>query len=97
MGKAHKQQNTAKLRKNQHQNYRLQINFHHSRSATYNMMKMIEKNEPELIFVQEPYEYQNRTVGFEKCAEHLLLETGKPRVAIVIPNNKIDAVHITRA
>jgi len=29
-------------------------------------MKMIEKEEPDLIFVQEPYEYQNRPVGIEK-------------------------------
>jgi len=30
------------------------------------MMKMIEKEEPDLIFVREPYEYQNRPVGIEK-------------------------------
>jgi len=27
------------------------------------MMKIIEKEEPDLIFVQEPYEYQNKPVG----------------------------------
>jgi hypothetical protein len=29
-------------------------------------MKVIEKQEPDLIFVQEPYEYQNRPVGIGK-------------------------------
>jgi len=32
------------------------------------MMKIIEKEEPHLIFVQDPYEYQNKPVRIgKKC------------------------------
>jgi len=30
------------------------------------MIKMIEKEEPDILFVQEPYKYQNRPVQIEK-------------------------------
>ena len=96
MGKAHYQQNSATLRKNQHQTYCLQINLQHSRSAIYNMMKIIEKEEPDLIFVQEPYEYQNKPVGIGKKCRIFTAGNGKHRSAIVIPNNKIDAMLITQ-
>ena len=96
MGKAHYQQNSATLRKNQHQTYCLQINLQHSRSAIYNMMKIIEKEEPDLIFVQEPYEYQNKPVGIGKKCRIFTAGNGKHRAAIVIPNNKIDAMLITQ-
>jgi len=96
MGKAHYQQNSATLRQNQHQNHCLQINLQHSRSATYNMMKTIEKEEPDLIFVQEPYEFQNIPVGIEKKCRIFTAGNGKHRAAIVIPNNKIDAMLITQ-
>jgi hypothetical protein len=66
MNKPHYQQNSATNRKNPNQIQCLQIYFQHSRSATYNMMNVIEKEESDLLFVQEPYEYQNRPVGIEK-------------------------------
>jgi len=49
------------------------------------MMKMIE---PDLTFVQEPCEYQNRPVGTEKKCRIFTAGNGKRRVAIVIPNKK---------
>jgi len=94
MGKAHYQQNSATLRKNKHQTHCLQINLQHSRSTTYNMMKMIEKEEPDLIFVQEPYEYQNRPVRIEKKCRIFTAGNGKHRAAIVIPNNRHNAHYI---
>jgi hypothetical protein len=60
------------------------------------MMNMIKKEEPDLIFVQEPYEYQNRPVGIEKNCRIFTAGNGKHRAAIVIPNNKIDAMLITQ-
>jgi hypothetical protein len=39
-------------------------------------MKTIETEEPDLIFVQEPYEYQNRPVGMVKNTKYSLLEMG---------------------
>jgi hypothetical protein len=34
--------------------------------ATYNLMKVIDTEQPDLLFIQEPYEYQNRPVGIDK-------------------------------
>jgi endonuclease/exonuclease/phosphatase (EEP) superfamily protein YafD len=62
----HHQQNSGTQWKIQNQVRCFQINLQHSRSATYNMMKIIEKEEPDLIVVQESYENQNRLVGIEK-------------------------------
>jgi hypothetical protein len=42
----------------------IQINLQHSRSATDNLMKKTDDEEPDLILIQEPYEYQNRITGF---------------------------------
>jgi len=96
MDKAHYQQNSVTLRRNQHQTRCLQINLQHSRSLTYNLMKIMEIEEPDLVFVQEPYEYQNRPVGIEKKCRIFTVGKGKHRAVIVIPNNNIDAMLITQ-
>jgi dihydroxyacetone kinase-like predicted kinase len=59
-------------------------------------MNVIEKEKSDLIFVQEPYEYQNKPVGIEKKYRIFTAGKGKHRAAIVIPNNKIDAILITQ-
>jgi len=56
------------------------------------MMKTIEKEEPDLTFVQEPYEYRNKPVGIGKKCRIFTAGNGKHRAAIVIPKNKIDAM-----
>jgi predicted acetyltransferase len=71
------------------------MNLQHSRSATYNLMKMVETEEPDLVFVQEPYEYQNRPAGIAKKHRIFTAANGKHRAAIVITNNKTDAILIT--
>jgi hypothetical protein len=96
MDKPHDQQNSATHWKNPNQIRCFQINLQHSRSATYNMMRVIEKEELDLIFVQEPYEYQNRPVGTEKMYRIFTAGNGKHTAAIVIPNNKIDTILITQ-
>jgi hypothetical protein len=48
------------------------------------MMKMIDKEDPDLIFVQEPNEYQSRPVGIEKNYRIFTARYGKRRAAIVI-------------
>jgi len=52
------------------------------------MMKINEKEEPNLIFVQEPYEHQNRPVGIEKRYRIFTAGNGKHMAAIVILNKK---------
>ena len=42
---------------------------------------MIEKEETDLIFLQEPYEYQNRPVGMEKKYRIFTARNGKHRAA----------------
>jgi hypothetical protein len=59
-------------------------------------MKMNETEEPDLIFIQEPYEYQNRPAGNEKDYRIFTAGNGKYRAAIVITNNKIDTRLITQ-
>jgi len=44
----------------------LQINLQRSRTATYNVIKVIETGEPDVLLIQEPYEYQNKPPGMEQ-------------------------------
>jgi len=74
----------------------LQINLQHSRSTTYNLMKTIETEETDIIFIQEPYKYQNRPVGIVKKYRIFTAVNGKHRAATVIPNNKTNAILITQ-
>jgi hypothetical protein len=60
------------------------------------MMKMIEKEDPNSISVQEPYKYQNRPVRIKKKCRIFTARNGKHRAAIVIPTNTIDAMLITQ-
>ena len=73
-----------------------QINLHHSRSATYNLMKIIETEEPDLLLIQEPYAYQNKPAGMENKNTVYTAGTGKHRAAIIVINSKIDAILITQ-
>jgi len=49
----------------------------------------------DLIFIQEPNEYQNRPAGIEKKYRIFTAGNGKHRAAIII-NNKIDAILIAK-
>jgi len=41
----------------------IQINLQHSRAATDNIMKLIEQDKSDIVFMQELYLYQNRIAG----------------------------------
>jgi hypothetical protein len=43
----------------------MQINLQHSRTATDNIMKLTEQGNSDIIFIQEPYLYQNRMAGIK--------------------------------
>ena len=73
----------------------LQINLQHSRSATDNLMNIIEKEEIGIIFIQEPYLYRNMYVGINKKYRIFSSGIDQNRAAIVISNSKIDAVLVT--
>jgi endonuclease/exonuclease/phosphatase (EEP) superfamily protein YafD len=70
----------------------MQINLQYSRSATDNIMNLIEQDDPDMIFIQEPYLYQNRMVGLKKSHRKYISHVDKSRAAIIITNNNIDAV-----
>jgi hypothetical protein len=95
MDKTHYQQNSATHKRTHNQTRCLHINLQHLTSTTYNKMKMTEKGEPDVIFIQEPYEYQNRAVRIEKKYRIFTARKGN-RAAIVILNNNIDAMLITQ-
>jgi hypothetical protein len=59
-------------------------------------MKVIDTEEPDLILIQEPYEYQNRPVGIEKKYRIFTAGNGKHRAAIIIINSKIDAILVAK-
>jgi hypothetical protein len=59
-------------------------------------MKVIDTEEPDLILLQEPYEYQNRPVVIEKKYRIFTAGKGKHRADIIIINSKIDAMLIAK-
>jgi hypothetical protein len=50
-----------------------QINLQHSRTATDNLMELIEKEGIDVAFIQEPYTVHNRVAGITKSTEILHL------------------------
>jgi dihydroxyacetone kinase-like predicted kinase len=68
----------------------------HSRTATDNLRKKIYDEEPDIILIQEPYEYQNRITGIDKKYRLFSAGTSKHRASIIIINNNIDAMLITK-
>ena len=74
----------------------MQVNLQHSRTATDNLMKLTEQDNSDIIFIQEPYLYKNRMAGLTKSHRNYISLEDKSRAAILITNNKIDAVLITQ-
>jgi hypothetical protein len=58
-------------------------------------MKLTETEEPDILLIQEPYEYQNKPVGIENN-RIFTAGTGKHRAAIIVINSKIDAILIAK-
>jgi hypothetical protein len=69
------------------------INLHY-RTATYNIMKLTEQDNSDIIFIQELYLYQNRMAGIKNSNRNYIFRADKSRAAITVTNNKIDAVLI---
>jgi hypothetical protein len=72
----------------------MQINLQHSRTVTDSIMKLIEQDNSDIVFIQEPYLYQNRMAGLTKSHRKYISHVDKSRAAIIITNNKIDTVLI---
>jgi hypothetical protein len=59
-------------------------------------MKLTEQGNSDIIFIQELYLYKNRMAGLTKSHRNYISLDDKSRAAILITNNKIDAVLITQ-
>lgn len=71
-----------------------QLNLQHSKTATYNLTQLILHNNIDVAFVQEPYIVLNNVAGFPKSFRIFAHGNGKKRSAIIVNNNKIDAIAI---
>lgn len=74
----------------------LQINLQHSRIATDNLMKLIEQEKSDIIFIQGPYLYEHRMTGITSAYSNYTSLEDNNRAAIVITNQNIDAVLISQ-
>ena len=74
----------------------IQINLQHSKSATNNLLKVTDTEETDIISAQEPYVYHNRPVGFGKKYRVFTAGTGKQRTAIIIRNDNIGAILLSK-
>ena len=72
----------------------MQINVQHSRTVTDNLMNLIEQDSSDVIFMQEPYLYNNRMAGLRNSSRSYISPASTSRAAILITNNKIDAILI---
>jgi exonuclease III len=73
----------------------IQINPQHSRIATDNLMKLVEKEKPDIIFIQELYLSKSKMTGITRTYRSYFLPEDSYRAAIVITNKEINAVLIT--
>jgi endonuclease/exonuclease/phosphatase family metal-dependent hydrolase len=74
----------------------LQINLQHSRTATANITKIINEEETDIVFIQEPYNVSNKVVGLPRSCAVFTSGTEKKRAAIVVINKRIDTLLITQ-
>jgi len=61
----------------------MQINLQHSRAATDNIMKLIEQDNTNIVFIQELDLYQNRIAGIMSHRKYISLDD-KCQAAIII-------------
>jgi hypothetical protein len=74
-----------------------QINLQHSRTATDNLMELMEKEGIDVAFIQEPYILDNRVVGIPNRYRVFTSSVGKCMTATLVTNNHIDALLVQEA
>jgi len=74
----------------------LQINLHHSRTATDNLTKIINVEGTDIVFIQEPYNINNMIVCIHRFCTVFMSGAGKKRAAITIKNKRIDTILLTQ-
>ena len=74
----------------------LQVNLQHKCAATNNLVQMMNANQIDLAFVQEPYIICNNLAGIPKSLRTYVSGEGRKRSALLVNNKAIDAVLITQ-
>ena len=74
----------------------IQINLQHSKAATHNLIQTIEEGDMDIVFAQELYTIQNKLVGIPRTYKTFISGRGKTRAAIILINDKIDAILINQ-
>jgi ribonuclease HI len=72
----------------------MQVNLQHSRTATDNLMKLIQQDLTDIVLVQEPYIIQNKLAGITRTHRTYITNEERSRATIVIANEEIDAIII---
>jgi len=70
----------------------LQINFRHSKTATYNLQKIIDEEGTDILCIQEPYTIGSKVMGIPRSYTVFATRAGRKRAAIIIKNKLIDAI-----
>ena len=70
----------------------MQINLHHSETATDNFNQLTMEIAIDIVFIQEPYMYQNQVIGTSRKYTIFACGNGRKRPAIVVANKQIDAL-----
>jgi len=73
-----------------------QINLQHSRTATSNLVQLINQHRIDVAFVQEPYTIRNQLAGIPKTFRTYTYGNDRSRAAVIISNKDIDATTITQ-
>mgnify|MGYP000017547148 CR=1 FL=1 len=73
-----------------------QVNLHHSRVATNNLVQLINEHRIDIIFIQEPYTINNKMVGISNLLRTYTCGNGRKRAAIIINNKDINAIAINQ-
>jgi len=72
----------------------IQLNLQHSRLVTDNLRKIIEEENIDIIFIQEPYTIRRKIAGLSKKFKIFTSGEGKHRAVIAMKNNKLDTMLI---
>ena len=73
-----------------------QINLQHSRTATSNLVQLINQHNVDITYIQEPYTINNKLVGLPRSYKVYTSGDGRKRSAIVINNDQLDVTLITQ-
>jgi len=73
-----------------------QINLQHLRTATSNLVQLINQHNVDITYIQEPYTINNKLARLPRSHKVYKSGDGRKRTAIVINNDQLDVTLITQ-